>query len=307
MNIQQTANSNLPSALDSIPTELFIGGKWMDGPERFPVQNPANSEIVTEVSDSGPAEAIAALDAAVAAQSDWRRMAPRARAKLFHKTHSLMLEKAEEFAQIMTLESGKPLTESRAEFNLSADFLLWFSEQIAHLHGTYAESSHGGFRIVTTHQPIGPCLLITPWNFPLLMIVRKAGAALAAGCTAICKSAQETPLTSALFVKVLEEAGFPKGTVNLLHSSSAAPISEALMSDPRLRKVSFTGSTKVGSVLLSQSAPNILNRYLELGGDGPFIVFDDAEIDMAVEQANVCKLLKDGQACVAANRIIVYR
>ncbi len=209
--------------------------------------------------------------------------------------------------RMMTLESGKPLTESKSEFKLSADFLLWFAEQTAHIHGTYSTSSHGGFRVVTTHQPIGPCLLITPWNFPLLMIVRKAGAALAAGCTTVTKSAQETPLTCALFVQTLIDAGFPKGVANLLHTTKPAAVSETLLKDSRLRKVSFTGSTRTGSLLLRLSADNIVNTSLELGGDGPFIVLEDADIDLAAEHALICKFRNAGQACVAANRIIVDR
>lgn len=224
-----------------------------------------------------------------------------------HAAHRLMLKREAQFVRMMTLESGKPLTELKSEFKLSADFLLWFAEQTAHIHGTYSTSSHGGFRVVTTHQPIGPCLLITPWNFPLLMIVRKAGAALAAGCTTVTKSAQETPLTCALFVQTLIDAGFPKGVANLLHTTKPAAVSETLLKDSRLRKVSFTGSTRTGSLLLRLSADNIVNTSLELGGDGPFIVLEDADIDLAAEHALICKFRNAGQACVAANRIIVDR
>jgi succinate-semialdehyde dehydrogenase/glutarate-semialdehyde dehydrogenase len=293
--------------LATIPRELFVDGLWEAAPRRFDVLNPATNEVVASVSDGDAAAALRALDAAARAQDAWGAMAPRRRATLFHAAHRLMLEREELITRTMTLECGKPLTEARAEFRLSADFLLWFAEQIAHLHGTYAPSSHGGFRVVVTHKPVGPCLLITPWNFPLLMIVRKAGAALAAGCTVVSKTARETPLTSACFVKVLEEAGFPAGVVNLIHSSESGAISEALMRDPRLRKVSFTGSTRVGSVLIEQSAPNIINQSLELGGDGPFLVLDDADVDLAVDQAIICKFRNAGQACVAANRIIVDR
>lgn len=206
----------------------------------------------------------------------------------------------------MTLESGKPLAEARAEFQLSADFFLWYTEQIAHLHGSFAEGSRGGYRIVTTHQPVGPTLLITPWNFPLLMIARKAGAALAAGCTAVVKSARETPLTCTLFVQALHDAGFPPGVVNLVHTTGSAAMSEAIMYDPRLRKVSFTGSTEVGSTLLRQAAPGIVNASMELGGDGPLLVLDDADVELAAGQAVVAKFRNAGQACVAANRIIVH-
>lgn len=290
-----------------IPTGLFIGGEWQSGPASFAVTNPADGIEIGRVSDATADDAVRALDAAVAAQAAWRDLAPRARANLMHAAHALMLKREELIVRTMTLESGKPLTESRAEFRLSADFFQWFAEQVAHVHGSYASSSNGGFRVVVSHAPVGPSLLITPWNFPMLMIVRKAGAALAAGCTVVAKSAQETPLTCAAFVKVLQDAGFPAGVVNLLHTTRSAPISERLLADPRLRKVSFTGSTGVGSILLKLAAENVVNASMELGGDGPFIVLDDADIDLAVDQAIICKFRNAGQACVAANRIIVDR
>ena len=289
------------------PLGLYIAGAWRETGDQIAVLNPGDGSTIASVSSGGAEEARQALDAADKAQSSWRNLSPRARTSLFYEARRLMLERAEEFARLMTLESGKPLAESRAEFGLSADFLLWYTEQIAHVHGTYAPGSHGGFRIVTTHQPVGPCLLITPWNFPLLMIVRKAGGALAAGCTAIVKSAQETPLTAAMFVQVLHDAGFPEGVVNLVHTSNASSVSEPLLRDHRLRKVSFTGSTKTGGLLLEMGAANIVNSSLELGGDGPFVVLDDADIGAAVDHAIICKFRNAGQACVAANRIIVDR
>lgn len=291
--------------LADIPSGLFIGGVWQDRGATFPVINPADGTELARVSHATADDAVRALDAAVAAQAEWRAMAPRARARLMHAAHALMLKRQDLIVQTMTLESGKPLTEARAEFLLSAEFFQWFAEQVAHVHGTYASSSNGGFRVVVGHAPVGPCLLITPWNFPLLMIVRKAGAALAAGCTVVTKTAQETPLTCAAFVQVLQDAGFPPGVVNMLHTRSSAEISERLLADPRLRKVSFTGSTGVGSVLLKLAADNVVNASMELGGDGPFIVLDDADIDLAVDQAVICKFRNAGQACVAANRIIV--
>jgi succinate-semialdehyde dehydrogenase / glutarate-semialdehyde dehydrogenase len=292
----------------SLPqTGLFIDGAWKAGAGVFPVYNPADGSVVAEVANGSAEDAVQALDAATRAQPDWARVSPRARATLMHAAHRLMLERESQIIRTMTLESGKPLTESKAEFNLSADFLLWFAEQTAHLHGDYATSSHGGFRVVTSYQPVGPCLLITPWNFPLLMIVRKAGAALAAGCTTITKSAQETPLTCALFAQILKDAGFPKGVVNLIHTTTSSAISESLLRDRRLRKVSFTGSTRVGSILLRLAAENIVNSSMELGGDGPFIVLDEADVELAADQAIICKFRNAGQACVAANRIIVDR
>ena len=289
-----------------VPTGLFIGGRWHSTDDTFAVLDPATGEQIATMSDGGALDAEAALDAAADAQERWRRVAPRDRAELFGRAHRLLLTRAEEFADVMTAESGKPLAESRAEFALSAEFFLWYTEQIAHLHGSYAPSSHGGYRVITTHQPVGPALLITPWNFPMLMIARKAGAALAAGCPVIVKSAKETPLTCALFVETLREAGFPDGVVNLIHTTESAAVSAALMADDRLRKVSFTGSTGVGATLLEQAAPGIINTSMELGGDGPFIVLDDADIELAAQQAVVCKFRNAGQACVAANRIIVH-
>ncbi|WP_174803928.1 NAD-dependent succinate-semialdehyde dehydrogenase [Martelella limonii] len=305
MNTQSPGRIDAADAALMPDTRLYINGAWVEGPSTFSVTNPANGKPFATVSHAGSEDAIKALDAAAKAQPQWASVAPRARAKLMHAAYRLMLEREEAFTKVMTLESGKPLTESRAEFLLSADFLLWFAEQSAHIHGSYSDSSNGGFRVVVKHQPIGPCLLITPWNFPLLMIVRKAGAALAAGCTTITKTAQETPLTGALFTQVLHDAGFPAGVANLLHTTSSSGVSEPLLKDKRLRKVSFTGSTRVGSLLMEQGARNILSCSMELGGDGPFIVLDDADIDLAVEQAIICKFRNAGQACVAANRIIV--
>ncbi|MBB5751335.1 NAD-dependent succinate-semialdehyde dehydrogenase [Prosthecomicrobium pneumaticum] len=307
MDVQAGSRQTAGMDLAAVRTELFIDGEWRPGDGLISVVNPADGSLVAEVANGTPDHARLALDAAVRAQDAWGRLAPRARAGLMHAAHRLMLEREDVIVRTMTLESGKPLTESRAEFRLSADFLLWFAEQVAHVHGTYATSSHGGFRVVVTHQPVGPSLLITPWNFPLLMIVRKAGAALAAGCTTITKTAQETPLTGALFVQVLQDAGFPKGVVNLIHTRDSSAISQNLLRDGRLRKVSFTGSTRVGSLLLALGAENIVNASMELGGDGPFLVLDDADIELAVDQAIICKFRNAGQACVAANRIIVDR
>lgn len=289
-----------------VPLGLFINGQWIVTGATFGVTNPATGETIAEVADGSDAEALEALDAAEAAQASWAGMAPRARANLFYSAHALLLSRADAFADLMTLESGKPRTESVGEFALSMGFFQWYAEQIAHLHGTYQQSSHGGFRVITTQQPVGPALLITPWNFPMLMNARKGGAALAAGCTIILKSAKETPLTAAYFVQTLHDAGFPPGVVNLIHTSSSSIVSEAIMKDDRLRKISFTGSTGVGSTLLRQASRNIVNASMELGGDGPFIVLDDADVDLAVREAVICKFRNAGQACVAANRIILH-
>ena len=289
-----------------VNTDLFVGGEWIGTDERFDVGNPSTGDHLASMSDADATHARAAMDAAAGAQQAWAAVPPRARADLFHRAHALLLERADAFADVMTLESGKPRTEAAGEFALSVGFFQWYAEQVAHLHGTYAPGSPGGYRIITTHHPVGPSFLITPWNFPLLMSARKAGAALAAGCTVVIKSAKETPLTAALFVQTLADAGFPSGVVNLLHTSDSAALSDVVMADPRLRKISFTGSTGVGSALLAKAAANIVNSSMELGGDGPFIVLDDADVDLAVREAIVCKFRNAGQACVAANRIILH-
>jgi succinate-semialdehyde dehydrogenase/glutarate-semialdehyde dehydrogenase len=289
-----------------VPVGLYLDGDWVGAADGFDVTDPSTGVVIARVPDAGAEHARAALDAAARAQQEWAAWSPRARADLFHRAYRMILDQERAFAEVMTAESGKPIAESRAEFALSAAFFLWYAEQINHLHGSYATASHGGYRVITTHQPVGPCLLITPWNFPMLMPARKAGAALAAGCTVVMKTAQETPLTGALFVQVLHDAGFPAGVVNLLHTTDSAAISETVLDDTRLRKISFTGSTGVGSLLLRKAAANIVNASMELGGDGPFVVLDDADVDLAVEHAVICKFRNAGQACVAANRIILH-
>lgn len=289
-----------------VPLGLYLNGTWTGSGRSFDVRDPSNAVTVAEVADAGPELAVAALDAAATAQDEWRAVPPRERASLFHRAHALLMERADAFADVMVLESGKPRAEAAGEFALSAEFFLWFAEQITHVHGTFGSSSHGAYRVVTTHHPVGPSLLITPWNFPLLMAARKAGAALAAGCTVVMKSAKETPLTAALFVQTLHDAGFSAGVVNLLHTTDSAAVSDAVITDPRLRKISFTGSTEVGANLLSKASRNIVNPSMELGGDGPFVVLDDADVDLAVDQAVQCKFRNAGQACVAANRIILH-
>ncbi len=303
---ETTGNGTVTLRGHTIPVGLYIAGQWRPVSATFDVVNPATGAVIAQLADGTAADAVAALDAASEAQDSWGHVAPRDRADLFHRAHRLLLERADAIVETMTLESGKPVAEARGEFQLSADFFLWYAEQVAHLHGTYAEGSRGGYRVVTTHQPVGPSLLITPWNFPLLMIARKAGAALGAGCTIVVKSAKETPLTCALFVETLHDAGFPPGVVNLVHTTHSADVSAAVMADKRLRKVSFTGSTGVGSTLLKQAAPGIVNASMELGGDGPFVVLDDADVELAAKQAILCKFRNAGQACVAANRIIVH-
>ena len=289
-----------------VPVGLYVDGAWITAEKTFDVVDPSDGVVIAQVPDGSADDSVRALDAAVRVQAEWAGWSPRARADLFHRAYGILQDRKDAFADVMTSESGKPRSEALAEFDLSASFFLWYAEQINHLHGTYSSGSNGGYRVVMTHHPVGPSLLITPWNFPLLMSARKAGAALAAGCTVVMKTAQQTPLTGALFVEVLHDAGFPAGVVNLVHTTSSAQISDALLADRRLRKVSFTGSTGVGSHLLRQAASNIVNASMELGGDGPFIVLDDADVDLAVNHATLSKFRNAGQACVAANRIILH-
>ncbi len=286
---------------------IHINGEWIDLADTFAVVDPATGDEFAAVSDGRARHALDALDAAHAAQGSWADIAPRVRADLLHTVHQLLTDRAEAFTDVMVLEAGKPRTEAAGEVSLTLDFVKWLAEQAAHVHGSYARASRSDFRILTTAQPVGPALLGSPWIFPVLIPVRKAAAALAAGCTAIMKPAAQTPLTAALFMQTLVDAGLPAGVMNLVHTTRPAELSEHLMQDQRLRKVSFTGSVAVGSLMLRQSARNITSVQLELGGNGPFIVLDDADLDNAVEQAIAAKFRNAGQACVAANRIILHQ
>jgi succinate-semialdehyde dehydrogenase/glutarate-semialdehyde dehydrogenase len=292
--------------LAGVPTDAFIAGRWRRTGEVFAVTDPATDEVLSEVADVGAAVALTALDAADAAQPAWARTPPRQRAELLRRAFDAVTARADDVARVITLESGKPLREAKAEVTYGAEFLRWFSEQACRPAGTYGPSPDGSFRIVTTRRPVGPCLLITPWNFPLAMGTRKIGAALAAGCTVVVKPAPQTPLTMLLLAAILGEAGVPDGVVNVVPTSDAAAQSRALMADSRLRKVSFTGSTAVGSLLLEQAAPHVLRTSMELGGNGPFLVLADADVDAAVEGAMLAKFRNGGQSCVAANRFLVH-
>ncbi|WP_427008561.1 NAD-dependent succinate-semialdehyde dehydrogenase [Pseudarthrobacter sp. H2] len=292
-----------------VRTGLFVNGAWRPstGGNDFEVADPSTGEWIASVADAGIEDAEDALSAATQAQEAWGRTSPRARATILHAAFDLVQDRRQEIAAVITAEMGKPLAEALGEVTYGAEFLRWFAEQAAHLHGDYGQAPSGDFRIVTTKIPVGPSLLITPWNFPLAMGTRKIGAALAAGCTVILKPAAQTPLTSALLVEILAEAGVPAGVVNLLPTADAAGQSRALMSDARLRKVSFTGSTGVGSTLLHQAADHVLRSSMELGGNGPFLVLADADVDAAVDGAMLAKFRNGGQSCVAANRFIVHR
>ncbi len=292
-----------------VPTDLFIGGSWRpaSGGRRIDVTDPADGTVLAGVADATSADAVAALDAACEAQQAWAATAPRERSDLLRAAFEAITAAAEEFALLMTLEMGKPLAESRAEVTYGAEFLRWFSEEAVRVGGRHGIRPEGGAEMVVRPYPVGPCLLITPWNFPLAMATRKLGPALAAGCTVVLKPATQTPLTTLATVRVLEQAGLPAGVVNVVTTSDAASVSEPLMADPRLRKVSFTGSTAVGRRLLQQAAPNVLRTSMELGGNAPFLVFDDADLDTTVTAAVQAKFRNVGQACTAANRFLVQR
>lgn len=296
------------AAASGVPTGLFVDGHWKGAADgsSFAVHDPATGQVIADVADATPADAIDALDAAVAAQRSWAETTGRNRAEILRRAFDSIIARTEDIASVLTAEMGKPLQESRGEVTYGAEFFRWFSEQAAHVAGSYGRAPAGDYRVVTTEQPVGPCLLITPWNFPLAMGTRKIGAALAAGCSVLIKPAALTPLTMTLLVDILVEAGVPSGVINVLPSTRSGEISSTLMADPRLRKVSFTGSTSVGSTLLRQAADHVQRTSMELGGNGPFVVLADADVDAAVEGAMTAKFRNGGQSCVAANRFIVH-
>ena len=292
--------------LDQVPKQLYIGGEWRDGAKgTLGVEDPATGETLCQVADASVDDARAALDAAVAAGPGFAQHPPRERGEILRRAFQAIIDNQEELALQMTLEMGKPLTESRAEIAYGAEFLRWFSEQAVRIEGRYAVSPNGQGRLLTMQQPVGPCLLITPWNFPLAMGTRKIGPAIAAGCTMVVKPAQQTPLSMLMLVKILEEAGLPDGVLNLITASSSSEATGPLISDPRLRKLSFTGSTEVGRQLMGQASENLLRLSMELGGNAPFIVFEDADVDAAVQGAVIAKMRNIGEACTAANRFHV--
>jgi succinate-semialdehyde dehydrogenase/glutarate-semialdehyde dehydrogenase len=292
--------------LDEVPKQLLIAGQWRDGGKgTIPVEDPSTGETLVEVADASSDDAKAALDAAVEAGPEWAQHPPRERGEILRRAFEAIMAREEELALLMTLEMGKPLKESKAEIAYGAEFFRWYSEQAVRIDGRYAVSPNGQGRLLTMKQPVGPCLLITPWNFPLAMGTRKIGPAIAAGCTMVVKPAQQTPLSMLMLAKILEEAGLPEGVLNLVTASSAGETTGPLISDPRLRKMSFTGSTEVGRKLMEQASENLLRLSMELGGNAPFIVFEDADIDAAVQGAVIAKMRNVGEACTAANRFHV--
>ncbi|MGO2188706.1 MAG: NAD-dependent succinate-semialdehyde dehydrogenase [Microbacterium gubbeenense] len=294
--------------LSTISGKLFIAGEWVDatGGATLDVRDPATNEVIAQVADATADDATRALDAAVDAQAEWAATAPRRRSEILRRAWELVQERKHDLALVMTLEMGKPVSESLGEVGYGGEFLRWFSEEAVRISGRYGSTPEGTGQMIVSQCPVGPCFFITPWNFPFAMATRKIAPALAAGCTTVIKPPQLTPLTTMLFVQILEEAGVPKGVVNVVTSSSSSRVSAPIIGDDRLRKLSFTGSTPVGKRLIAQAAENVLRVSMELGGNAPFVVFEDADLDKAVEGALAAKFRNIGQACTAANRIIVH-
>ncbi|MDH6181797.1 succinate-semialdehyde dehydrogenase/glutarate-semialdehyde dehydrogenase [Microbacteriaceae bacterium SG_E_30_P1] len=294
--------------LAKVPNRLFIGGEWVESTSgrSIDVQDPSSGTVIATIADASAEDGGRALDAAVAAQQSWASTAPRVRGEILRGAFDLLQERADEFALLMTLEMGKPLAEARGEVTYGGEFLRWFSEEAVRIAGRYGSNPEGTGRMIVTHLPVGPSYLITPWNFPLAMATRKIAPAIAAGCTSVIKPAELTPLTTLYFARLLEEAGLPAGVVNVITTSTSREVSEPIIADPRLRKLSFTGSTAVGQQLLTQAARGVLRTSMELGGNAPFLVFEDADLDAAVDGAMAAKFRNIGQACTAANRFIVH-
>ncbi|WP_338072822.1 NAD-dependent succinate-semialdehyde dehydrogenase [Aeromicrobium phoceense] len=299
----------IESLLSGHPADLYLDGRWTpaSGGATFAVEDPATGKIITEVAEGTPADGQAALAAADAAQESWGATTPRERADLLRGAFDLITAHADDFARLITAEMGKSLAEARGEVTYGAEFLRWFSEEAVRIDGRYGTLPSGKLQMMVDRRPVGPSLLITPWNFPLAMATRKLGPALAAGCTSIVKPAELTPLTTLAVAKVFEEVGVPAGVINVLTTTDPAATTGPLLSDPRLRKLSFTGSTPVGKALLAQAAAGVLRCSMELGGSAPFIVFEDADLDAAVDGAIAAKTRNIGEACTAANRFLVHR
>jgi succinate-semialdehyde dehydrogenase/glutarate-semialdehyde dehydrogenase len=293
--------------VDAVEKKLYIGGEWRDASDgaTLEVIDPATEEPLCEIADGTPEDAMAALDAAVEMQREWGATAPNDRAGILWKAFETLTERADELALLMTLEMGKPVAESKAEIVYAADFFRWFSGEAMRIDGNYKQFANGTSRVLVMKQPVGPSLMITPWNFPMAMGTRKVGPAIAAGCTIVMKPAQQTPLSMLALAQILEEAGLPGGVFNILTTSSSGKTTGPLIQDPRLRKLSFTGSTEVGRKLIEASAQNVLRTSMELGGNAPFLIFEDADLDSAVEGALLAKMRNIGEACTSANRFHV--
>jgi len=286
---------------------LLIGGEWREaiGGATLAVEDPATGKPIAEVPNGGADDALAALEAASQAQESWSRTAPNVRSEILYRAFEAIRERADELALTITREMGKALQESRAEVAYAAEFFRWFAGEALRIDGNYKVSGDGASRMLVVRQPVGPCLLITPWNFPLAMGARKVSPAIAAGCTMVLKPAQQTPLSTLALAEILESCGLPPGVLNVVTGSSASEISAPLLTDPRLRKLSFTGSTAVGRKLIAQAADQVLNVSMELGGNAPFLIFEDADLDSAIEGAMIAKMRNIGEACTSANRFHV--
>lgn len=296
------------AVVSGVPTGLLIAGAWdaARGDRRLPVEDPSTGLDFVEVADADAADALRALDAAVAAQDAWAATPPRERGEILRRAFETITDRADDLALLMTLEMGKSLTESRAEIAYAAEFFRWFSEEAVRIAGRWSVAPNGATRLLTMKQPVGPCLLITPWNFPMAMGTRKIGPAIAAGCTMVVKPAQQTPLSMLALAGILQESGLPDGVLNVVTTRRTREVMAPLIADPRLRKLSFTGSTAVGKALVAQSAEQLLRVSMELGGNAPFLVFADADLDAALTGAMLAKTRNMGEACTAANRFLVH-
>jgi succinate-semialdehyde dehydrogenase/glutarate-semialdehyde dehydrogenase len=296
------------AVLADVPKQLFIGGEWRaaSGGGVLGVEDPSTGETLVEVADGQIDDALAALTAASEKQAEWAEFAPRERGEILRRAYETIVEQADDLALLMTLEMGKAVAESKAEISYAAEFFRWFSEEAVRIHGRYMVNTTGKGRILTMRQPVGPCVFVTPWNFPTAMGTRKLAPAIAAGCTMVVKPAQQTPLSMLALAKILQEAGLPDGVLNVITAKKSGAVIQPLLKDPRTRKLSFTGSTEVGRKLIEQSADQVLRVSMELGGNAPFLVFDDADLDAAVEGAMLAKMRNVGEACTAANRFHVH-
>jgi succinate-semialdehyde dehydrogenase / glutarate-semialdehyde dehydrogenase len=295
------------TVIDAVPKQLLIGGEWRDASGRgtLEVEDPATGEVLCEVADGTPEDAQDALAAAHETRGEWAASAPNERSEILWRAFEALTERADDLALLMTLEMGKPVAESRAEVTYAAEFFRWFSGEAARIDGYYKTAASGAGRVLVMRQPVGPCLMITPWNFPTAMGTRKIGPAVAAGCTMVMKPARLTPLSMLALAQILQECGLPGGVLNVITSSSSGKTMGPLIEDPRARKLSFTGSTEVGRKLIEQSAQQVLKVSMELGGNAPFLVFEDADLDAALEGALIAKMRNIGEACTAANRFHV--
>ena len=301
-------SSDETRVLSAVRTDLYLGGRWTPPAtgRTVPVEDPATGEVIAEVADATPQEGLEALRIATEHQADWARTAPRERGEILRRAFELMTARTDDLALLMTLEMGKPIAESKGEVTYAAEFLRWFSEEAVRVDGRFGLSPAGDSRLIVLKQPVGPCLFITPWNFPLAMGTRKIGPAVAAGCTMVVKPAKQTPLSMLALAGILTEAGLPEGVLSVLTAASAGALTGPLLKDARLRKLSFTGSTEVGRQLVKDSADQLLRTSMELGGNAPFLVFEDADLDKAVDGAMLAKMRNMGEACTAANRFHVH-